>query len=57
MNDLLPSFRDSILSPLSDPASELLETGIDMIRESYARKELPIVSTLSAVCKICINPH
>ncbi len=57
MNDLLPSFRDSIFSPLSDPASELLETGIDMILESDALKEIPIVSTVSAVCKIGINLH
>lgn len=57
MNDLLPSFRDSILSPLSDPASELLETGIDMILESDTLKEIPIVSTVSAVCKIGINLH
>ncbi len=57
MNDLLPSFRDSILSPLSDQPSELLETGIDMILESNALKEIPIVSTVSAVCKIGINLH
>ena len=57
MNDLLPSFRDSIFSPLSDPASEFLETGIDMILESDALKEIPIVSTVSAVCKIGINLH
>ena len=57
MNYLLPSFRDSIFSPLSDPASELLETGIDMILESDALKEIPIVSTVSAVCKIGINLH
>ena len=57
MNDLFPSFRDSIFSPLSDPASELLETGIDMILESDALKGIPIVSTISAACKIGVNLH
>ncbi len=57
MDKLLPSFRDSVLSPISDPTIDLLEAGIDSVLETGALKAIPIVGTISAFCKVGINLH
>ena len=57
MKELLPSFRDSVLMPLSDPTMDLLEAGIDTIFETDALKAIPVVNTVAAFCKVGINLH
>ena len=57
ISNLIPSFRDSVLKPLSDPAIDYLDAGIDLILETDALKAVPIVGTVSAVCKIGVNLH
>lgn len=57
MSNLIPSFRDSVLKPLSDPAIDYLDAGIDLILEADALKAVPIVGAVSAFCKIGVNLH
>lgn len=57
MSNLIPSFKDSVLTPMSDPIADSLEAGIDSILESDILKAIPIVRTVSAVCKIGVNLH
>lgn len=57
MDKLLPSFRDSVLSPISDPTFDLLEAGLDSVLETDALKAIPVVGTISAFCKVGINLH
>ncbi len=57
MSNLVPAFRDSIFSPLGDPAGEILEVGIDMVFENDALKSIPIVNTVVGLCKVGVNLH
>lgn len=57
MSDLIPSFRDSVLVPLSEPAGDILEIGIDALLENEALKTLPFVNTVVGLCKVGVNLH
>ena len=57
MGDLIPSFRDSVLAPLSEPASDFLEIGIDALLENEALKTIPFVNTVVGLCKVGVNLH
>ena len=57
MSNLVPAFRDSVFSPLGDPASEILEVGIDTVFENDALKSIPIVNTVVGLCKVGVNLH
>lgn len=57
MSDLVPAFRDSLLSPLADPAGDILELGIDAVFENEAFRAFPIVSAVVGLCKVGVNLH
>jgi hypothetical protein len=57
MSELIPAFRDSVFSPLSGPASDFIEIGIDAIFDNDALKSIPFVSTVVGLCKVGVNIH
>lgn len=57
MDSLVPAFKNTIFSPTYELATEYAEIGIDAVLESGALKEIPIVKTISAICKVGYNLH
>lgn len=57
MNELLPSFKDTIFMPSYDLVTEYMELGIDALFDNEIVKGIPIVGTLSTICKVGYNLH
>lgn len=57
MNDLIPSFRDTIFNPTYEIAAEFAEIGIDALLESDALKGIPVINSIAALCKVGYNLH
>lgn len=55
MNELVPALKDTLFAPTYELVAEYAEIGIDSLRESDALKDIPIVSTLAAICKVGYN--
>ena len=52
MESLVPSLRESLFSPTYELTGEFLEMGIDALLDSEALKAIPVVNTISPLCKI-----
>ena len=57
MYELIPSFKDTLFTPTYDIISEYAEIGIDALLENDALKSVPIVGTISSICKVGYNIH
>lgn len=57
MSELIPALKDTLFSSTHDVLSEYAELGIDSLLENNALKELPIISTITAICKVGYNLH
>lgn len=57
MKDLVPALRDTIFAPTYDIIEEYAEIGIDALLDSDVLKGIPVVGTLSAICKAGYNIH
>lgn len=57
MYELIPSFKDSLFSPTYEIVAEYAEIGIDALLDSDVLKGIPVVGTLSAICKVGYNIH
>lgn len=57
MKSLIPTFRDSVLTPSTGLVGEWTEIGIDALIQNDILKEIPIVNTLSGICKVGYNLH
>lgn len=57
MNDLVPALKDTIFSPSYELAADYVEIGIDAVLDSGVLKEIPIVKTISSICKVGYNLH
>lgn len=55
MKDLIPTFRDSVLTPSSELLSEWAEMGIDTLIENDILRDIPFVNTLVGICKVGYN--
>lgn len=54
-SDIIPAFRDSIFQDSSDVLKEYSEIAIDTILGQNAFANIPIVSTVVAICKTGLN--
>lgn len=57
MNKLVPALKDTLFSPTYEIAAEYAEIGIDALLDNEVLKEIPVVGTLSSLCKIGYNLH
>ena len=57
MKEIVPAFKDTLFKPTYEIVAEYAEIGIDCLLESDALKGIPIVGTLSAICKVGYNIH
>ena len=57
MSELVPAFRDTIFAPTYEIVAEYAEIGIDALLDSDALKDIPVVGTLAAICKVGYNIH
>lgn len=57
MSELVPSFRETLFSPTYEIAVEYAEIDIDALLDSDALKVIPVVGTISAICKVGYNLH
>ncbi|MDY5021403.1 MAG: hypothetical protein SPE99_03265 [Blautia sp.] len=57
LNKLVPSLRETIFEPTYEITSEYLEMGIDTLFDNEVLRNIPLVSTLSAFCKVGYNLH
>lgn len=57
MKKLIPAFKDTLFAPTYEIVSEYAEIGIDCLLESDALKSIPVVGTLSSICKAGYNIH
>lgn len=57
MYELVPALKDTLLTPTYDIVAEYAEIGIDALLENDALKSIPIVGTLSSICKVGYNIH
>ena len=52
MSELVPALKDTLFSPTYEIAAEYAEIGIDALLDNEVLKGIPVVSTLSSICKI-----
>ncbi len=57
MYELVPALKDTLLTPTYDIISEYAEIGIDALLDNDVLKNIPIVGTLSSICKVGYNIH
>ena len=57
MKELVPALKDTLFAPTYEIVAEYAEIGIDSLLESDALKGIPVVGTLSAICKVGYNIH
>ncbi len=57
MTELVPALKDTLFSPTYEIVAEYAEIGIDSLMESDALKGIPVVGTLSAICRVGYNIH
>lgn len=57
MGELVPALRDTLFVPTYEIVAEYAEIGIDALLDSDALKSIPVVGTLSAICKVGYNIH
>ena len=57
MTELVPAMRKTIFNSAADVIGDYAEIGIDAVLESDALKAIPVVGTISAVCKVGYNLH
>lgn len=55
MSELVPAFKNTLFSSTLEVFSEYAELGIDALLESEALKEIPVVNTITAICKTGYN--
>lgn len=55
MNDLIPSFKDSVLNGSKDAIEDLTEVGIDKILDEGLLRDMPFVSLISGTIKTFHN--
>lgn len=53
--DLIPSLRNTILSPMTDPMADIGEIMIDSIFEDGLLKEIPIIRTIASFAKMGVS--
>lgn len=57
MSQLVPSFKDTLFSTTYDIVADYAEIGLDALLDNEVLKEIPVVKTLSSICKIGYNLH
>ncbi len=57
MIELVPSLKDTLFSPTYEIVAEYAEIGIDALLDSEVLKGIPMVGTLSSLCKVGYNLH
>ena len=57
MNKLVPALKETLFSPTYEIVAEYAEIGIDILLDNEVLKEIPVVNTLSSICKIGYNIH
>ena len=57
MSELVPTLKDTLFSPTYEIVAEYAEIGIDALLDNEVLKGIPVVSTLSSICKIGYNLH
>lgn len=57
MSKLVPALKDTLFSPTYEIVAEYAEIGIDALLDNEVLKGIPVVSTLSSICKIGYNLH
>lgn len=57
MSELVPALKDTLFSPTYEIVAEYAEIGIDALLDNEVLKGIPVVSTLSSICKIGYNLH
>ena len=57
MSELVPALKDTLFSPTYEIVAEYAEIGIDALLENEVLKEIPVVGTLSSLCKVGYNLH
>ena len=55
--NLIPSFRDSIFIPMTDPMMDVGEVFLDTVFEDGILKDIPIIGTIAGVAKATIAIH
>lgn len=55
MSGVIPSLRDTIFDPCCEIVPDFAEIGMDYILESEVAKDIPIVRSILALCKIGYN--
>ena len=55
MSELVPALKDTLFSPTYEIVAEYAEIGIDALLDNEVLKGIPVVSTLSSICKIGYN--
>lgn len=57
MNELVPALKETLFAPTYEIVSEYAEIGIDSLLESDVLKDIPVVGTMAAICKVGYNIH
>lgn len=57
MSELVPALKDTLFSPTYEIVAEYAEIGIDVLLDNEVLKEIPVVGTLSSLCKVGYNVH
>lgn len=57
MSELVPALKDTLFSSTYEIVSEYAEIGIDVLLDNEILKEIPVVGTLSSLCKVGYNLH
>ena len=57
MSELVPALKETLFSPTYEIVAEYAEIGIDALLDNEVLKEIPVVGTLSALCKVGYNLH
>ena len=57
MSELVPALKDTLFSPTCEIIAEYAEIGIDALLDNEVLKGIPVVGTLSSLCKVGYNLH
>ena len=57
MSELVPALKETLFSQNYEIVAEYAEIGIDALLDNEVLKEIPVVGTLSSLCKIGYNLH
>ena len=57
MEKLVPALRESLFTPTYDLTGELLELGIDSLLDNEILKSIPVVNSITTLCKVGYNLH